>query len=154
VLEAVGQITWEGDGLATQATAAAIEPSGNELFVQTYTQGQRIHLEREDGEITGLGRQSFWMPWSLGQCEAMAFADEGQSIWFTCEAVRAPLARATCLSQPPDVGERPAPSHAPTPDQDVGCGGCQSNSQIAWITLLLFALRGRPKGVKSPRRSL
>lgn len=154
VLEVVGQITWEGDGLATQATAAAIEPSGNELFVQTYTQGQRIQLEREGGTITGLGRQSFWMPWSLGQCEAMAFADEGQSIWFTCEAVPAPLARASCLSQPSDAGETPASSDPPTPDPDVGCGGCQSNSQIAWITLLLFALRGRPKGVKSPRRSL
>ena len=151
-LESIGRLSWEGNGLATLATAAAIEPSGQELFVQTYTQGQRVELVREQGRVTSLGNQTFFMPWSLGQCEAMAFADEGQSMWFTCEAVPAPLARAQCLTEPPS---NLTPSPDPTvPPAEVGCGGCQSNSQIAWITLLLFALRGRAKGVDSSRRSL
>ncbi len=148
-LESVGDINWQGNGLSTQATAAAIDPAGNELFVQTYTQGQRIELVRQQGRVESLGRVRSFMPWSLGQCEAMAFAEQGKSLWFTCESAPAPLAQASCATEPPaEVAPEPEAQFEPT-----GCGGCQQTPASIWVTLVLFALRGRTKGVERRRRS-
>ena len=63
MLERLGQIAWQGEGLAAQATAAEIDPTGTHLFVQTYTQGQRIKLE--------LIRAVF-----LGRCMSLLLLDE------------------------------------------------------------------------------
>lgn len=147
VLTRVGDISWLGDGLATQATAAAIDPTGNELFVHTYTQGQRIKLLRQNGRIESLGRVQTFIPWSLGQCEAMAFTQQGQTLWFTCESAPAPLAKATCASEPP------ASTEPTTRIEPSGCGGCQQAPSGIWAALLLFALRLRSKGVEPYRRS-
>ena len=152
-LETIGGIHWQGEGLATLATAATIDPAGNELFVQTYTQGQRIKLIRKNGRIDALGQRQSFTPWGLGQCEAMAFADQGASLWFTCESAPAPLAQATCSSAPPS-DETNAPIHEQTTQSDpASCGGCQHSSVNIWATLLLFALRLRSKGVEPQGRS-
>ena len=148
-LEPVGEINWQGEGLSAQATAAAIDPTGNELFVQTYTQGQRIELVRHQRRVDSLGRVRPFTPWSLGQCEAMAFTDQGKSLWFTCESAPAPLAQASCATEPPtEVNHEPEDEFEPT-----GCGGCQQTPSSIWATLVLFALRLRTKGVEPHRRS-
>lgn len=148
VLESIGEIRWQGHGLATLATAATIDPAGEELFVQTYTQGLRILLQRNNGRIDRLGRAQSFASWSLGQCEAMAFADQGHSLWFTCESAPAPLAKAVCTTKPPaDLATEPFPQ-----SEVSSCSGCQHTSIDIWATLLLLALRLRPKGVEPQRR--
>ncbi len=147
-LESIGEIRWQGEGLATLATAATIDPAGQELFVQTYTQGLRIRLQRRNGRIDRLGRAQSFASWSLGQCEAMAFADHGQSLWFTCESAPAPLAKAVCATEPPaDPPKEPLPQ-----PEAQGCSGCQHTPIDIWATLLLLALRLRSKGVEPKRR--
>ena len=146
VLERLGQIAWQGEGLAAQATAAEIDPTGTHLFVQTYTQGQRIKLERTQGVIDRLGEREPFTPWSLGQCEAMTVSLDGAALWFTCESSPAPLARALCLSQPGP------PTTPPTPPE--GCSSCHQFSASIWGALAIIALRRRSKGVQGRRRSI
>jgi hypothetical protein len=144
-LRLIDEFEWPGAGLAAQATAASITPNAERLFVQTYTQALWFDLKRQDGRITGLGAASPAPNWSLGQCEAAAFAPDGESLWFTCEGSPAPLASANCiLHEPPDN---------PTDDRTEGCGGCQASPSFhLWALLLLsWRWRGRTKRVQGSR---
>ncbi len=144
-LTAIAEITWPGEGLATQATAATITPDGARLFVQTYSQALWFELTRHNGRISGLGAQSPAPHWGLGQCEAAAIAPDGSSLWFTCEGQPAPLATALCLDRPP--------VETPENNEPKGCGGCQHSTDLSLCCVFLIALRwrGRPKRVQESR---
>ena len=144
VPQLLGEIRWEGDEFATLATAADIAPSGQSLYVQTYSQALLIPLLREGETIQGLGEARSAPAWSLGQCEAATFGLDGRTLWFICEGNNPPLAKAVCFDAPP------APP-APEPEAEApasGCGGC-GDSNLAALLLLPLA---RPRERRRLRR--
>ena len=145
MLERLGQIAWQGEGLAAQATAAEIDPTGTHLFVQTYTQGQRIKLERTQGVVDRLGEREPFTPWSLGQCEAMTISLDGAALWFTCSHHLLPLrARMPQPTQPTDDPAHPTGRVFELPPIPASI----------WGALAIIALRRRSKGVQGRRRSI
>ena len=121
-----------GGGLeASLVTQADIDPSGSELFVGTYGAGFRLPIERDgDGLISSFGEPGPGPIYGEGQCEAGAYAPDGLSLWFTCEAERTPLARADCAE--------PNEPSGPKPNEPSSCG-CSGHAPAGWW-VLLFAL--------------
>jgi len=130
-----------GGGLeASLVTQADIDPSGSELFVGTYGAGFRLPIGRDDdGIILSFGEPGPGPIYGEGQCEAGAYAPDGLSLWFTCEAEPTPLARADCV-------ERSAPAAAelePNAPSGCGCNGGATTGLWAILWVLLARLRRR-----------
>ena len=97
-LDYVGTIDFDTDSLTGGlVTGADIAPSGFSLFARTYVAGFHITLERgESGTITGFGAINQDDVYGDGQCEAIAFNQDGMQLWFTCEDENGPIGKADC----------------------------------------------------------
>jgi hypothetical protein len=128
VPETLWAIQLRGGIEASLVTQADIDPSGSELFIGTYGAGFRLPIKRNsDAVITSFGEPIPGPIYGDGQCEAGAYAPDGLSIWFTCEAAEAPLARANCVEQ--TAGETPPAE----PAASCSCAGAGSAALLLWI---------------------
>jgi|MDSW01.1.fsa_nt_gb hypothetical protein len=142
-LEYVGTIDFDTDSLTGGlVTGAAIAPSGVSLFARTYVAGFHIILERnENGEINGLGAVTQDDVYGDGQCEAIAFNQDGMQLWFTCEDKNGPIGKSDCLTWQNDA------SGETTTEEP---SGCQSVTPPWWLLLMLLYCKMR---ISSPRIS-
>ena len=142
-LDYVGTIDFDTDSLTGGlVTGAAIAPSGLSLFARTYVAGFHIILERsESGEINGIGSITQDEVYGDGQCEAIAFNQDGMQLWFTCEDKNGPIGKSDCLTwQDDSTGE--------TTTEEPS--GCQSVTPPWWLLLMLLYCKMR---ISSPRIS-
>lgn len=135
-LDYVGTIDFDTDSLTGGlVTGADIAPSGTSLFARTYVAGFHITLQRnESGEINGFGAITQDEVYGDGQCEAIAFNQDGMQLWFTCEDENGPIGKSDCLTwQDESTGE--------TTTEETS--SCQSVTPPWWLLMVLLYCRMR-----------
>ncbi len=130
-LDYIATIDFDTDSLTGGlVTGADISPCGQSLFARTYVAGFHIKLERnERGEISGFGAITQDEVYGDGQCEAIAFNQDGMQLWFTCEDENGPIGKSDCLTwQDEETG-------VTTTEES---SGCHSGTPLWWL-LMIFS---------------
>ncbi len=136
ILDFVGTIDFDTDSLTGGlVTGADIAPSGISLFARTYVAGFHIELQRDaTGTITGFGTITQDEVYGDGQCEAIAFNQDGMQLWFTCEEKNGPIGKSDCLTWVNDTtGETTTEESS----------GCQNGTPLWWLLMLVFYCKMR-----------
>ena len=84
--------------------------------------------------ITGFGTITQDEVYGDGQCEAIAFNQDGMQLWFTCEEKNGPIGKSDCLTWVNDTtGETTTEESS----------GCQNGTPLWWLLMLVFYCKMR-----------